>query len=1397
MTVYRLPVLPHPDATTEAERQHQIEPRPPLDCVDLRPGASGERVCAEAFARFKIGEGQHFGCPNLNKGCVKGAYLYPRFRRSATSWHYHQGIDIGRKTGQPIVAVIAGEVVRVVTEDSPKSYGRVVVIKGKHRSKDIWTLYGHCDEVHVKLKDRVVERQVIATVGHSGSAGSLHPHLHFECSYERLPLSLGDETVLGQTEGRFPRIDPNRILEELGPWGSTDVYFPDGVRPTQPRTRDLHAEIENATGGYFPVGSNSNWHGGVHLRSSYGKKLVAPFDGEIVALRLDPNPVTALGAFGHTNFILLRHEISDEAFRRLQWRPIIPPTPEDAADEAEAHQRDGKFAQVGYPLAESASPPSSNPDDIAWVQRRLVRFREYELAHPEIAGAGGAATISAVTVDSTYTPELRAAIRAFQLAHVKYFKHHPKDAEGYVTPGGQTRIALEKTCGELFAGKKKKPKGTPAPKPETPSVGREATNHPDDVTTAKHALREATGGPFYVPVDPAALDEPTADAEFIAAIEAFQATMGYPYKKAGKLWPDGVMTVGAKTWTALFAAQPEPPPPDPATDDPAKDDPSKDGPATPDPTELDPKRTIYSLFMHLAPRQLDARAKTDFPWVGEVALTPTPDEERDVAVQRLRKIEGDAEERARGILADVGAPGVPSDPADVTWVQQRLTRFDYYQGEIDGIYDDTLKSAVAAFQRAHVKYYDPKAKKPNEPPGYVKVGTISKSKKIKNGDTHKRLRDPYDALFSDAKPPVDPVFAARAAALDGKAAKVITMPGVTIDAGQPLWASGLAAMRGPTGLVELHEQVHWELFSEHPMVEPWEQLEDLDDDLTFDAPAKVFDRIEYDGPPGFARDRMLLPEEVREFFASGKAEFFRRAQCRFRSEWGLDVAATVARLRTQGFTTDGYAEQIAPYVWWDAAKAGAGDAMPAGKHVWHYNPIEFLWRYEQVLASMRPGDDPTPKAPTMPSSLEARVTYADLTPMSQALVHLIHGGFVLGSAWTDLEGVALFGGLPPGESMVWIDGTQVTDAVTLAEGGHGVAHLRAEVAGPGLSVGTVEITVLAADHLPLPDAEVWLTHAGDNGISAVTNAAGVASFAVAQGYYVATTAAAEAASITVVGGALAEATLEIVAVGTVAVGVRSTGAVAMSGEAVLLIESGGPTWGREVTDADGQCSFEQVPEGAYDIALERDMSVTQALIVGRDAVNSCSLLVPVADTPNVDASRGAIDVLVVGPHDVPSQGDTVYLLDDFGDRLDDVTADSDGRASFEDLEPGIYGISSDLAVRDEFGIAIDAGVRKSLVLEVGPRDAPKPTPEVGRGAVMVTAWWVPSGAAAKDRWAKLARYGEVVRMLMLDGEGAAAFDDVEVGPYRAFVEGHEAEGVELEVVEGQSVPLLLPIAGAP
>ena len=73
-----------------------------------------------------------------------------------------------------------------------------------------------------------------------------------------------------------------------------------------------NTETEQA-GGTFPIGPNQTWHGGVHLFppfDRYAKKkkryaVHAMFDGEVVAAHFE----RGRRAFGHNNFVVLRHEI--------------------------------------------------------------------------------------------------------------------------------------------------------------------------------------------------------------------------------------------------------------------------------------------------------------------------------------------------------------------------------------------------------------------------------------------------------------------------------------------------------------------------------------------------------------------------------------------------------------------------------------------------------------------------------------------------------------------------------------------------------------------------------------------------------------------------------------------------------------------------------------------------------------------------------------------------------------------------------------------------------------------------------------------------------------------------------------------------------------------------------
>lgn len=88
----------------------------------------------------------------------------------------------------------------------------------------------------------------------------------------------------------------------------TKVYFPlEGEKVVDAaRTEALHAHTESAGGGWFPVGSNSLWHGGVHLAAVEGTAVVACADGVVLAARLAPAEL-ARGEAGSRNFVLLQH----------------------------------------------------------------------------------------------------------------------------------------------------------------------------------------------------------------------------------------------------------------------------------------------------------------------------------------------------------------------------------------------------------------------------------------------------------------------------------------------------------------------------------------------------------------------------------------------------------------------------------------------------------------------------------------------------------------------------------------------------------------------------------------------------------------------------------------------------------------------------------------------------------------------------------------------------------------------------------------------------------------------------------------------------------------------------------------------------------------------------------
>lgn len=69
-----------------------------------------------------------------------------------------------------------------------------------------------------------------------------------------------------------------------------------------------HTEVDH-TSGYFPLGANTVWHGGVHIRASKGTPVVAWAPGKIIAARLPEDKEQAYGHFGSRSFILMQHTL--------------------------------------------------------------------------------------------------------------------------------------------------------------------------------------------------------------------------------------------------------------------------------------------------------------------------------------------------------------------------------------------------------------------------------------------------------------------------------------------------------------------------------------------------------------------------------------------------------------------------------------------------------------------------------------------------------------------------------------------------------------------------------------------------------------------------------------------------------------------------------------------------------------------------------------------------------------------------------------------------------------------------------------------------------------------------------------------------------------------------------
>ncbi len=107
--------------------------------------------------------------------------------QGAHGWN-KSGVDIGAKTGTPVVAAHDGMVMLAKTGGWNGGYGNYIIIMTEYNGRKIQTVYGHLSKVLVNSGDMVSRGDLIGLVGSTGnSTGS---HLHFEVRGILNPLTI-------------------------------------------------------------------------------------------------------------------------------------------------------------------------------------------------------------------------------------------------------------------------------------------------------------------------------------------------------------------------------------------------------------------------------------------------------------------------------------------------------------------------------------------------------------------------------------------------------------------------------------------------------------------------------------------------------------------------------------------------------------------------------------------------------------------------------------------------------------------------------------------------------------------------------------------------------------------------------------------------------------------------------------------------------------------------------------------------------------------------------------------------------------------------------------------------------------------------------------------------------
>lgn len=298
-------------------------------------------------------------------------------------------------------------------------------------------------------------------------------------------------------------------------------------------------------------------------------------------------------------------------------------------------------------------------------------------------------------------------------------------------------------------------------------------------------------------------------------------------------------------------------------------------------------RTVYtwfSLYMHVG----GLPAETGTPELAKVSWLSVPYEDKE-------------------IVGSVGRGG-RNRKADVRLVQTLLTRAGANPGPIDGLIGPKTRGGITEFQEKFLY---------SNPDGRIDVG----------GSTWRALV--HAAAGTPEKLGFDEELLGK---VGGGELVICNKP---VGAGDPLW------IVGPDADEETH-LVHWEVFSGDNLISNATQVAD---EAAFQAdPMAIASAL--NGKDWFGPENPPTARNIARFYGgNAAAKGLRDVAARFRSEWALDLPAAIEAMKPHVFT-EGLAEQIKPYQWFELAAA----ANLPDPTCWHYHPVRFAGHLAKGLA---------------------------------------------------------------------------------------------------------------------------------------------------------------------------------------------------------------------------------------------------------------------------------------------------------------------------------------------------------------------------------------------------------------------------------------------------------------